>query len=58
VKLSEQNVQEYSALKKDFETSLTSWFKQNKVTTGPRQIGDASNNLEVIPSLGGGWVVP
>jgi len=58
VKLAEQDVQGYQALKKDFESSLTSWFKQNKVTTGPRQIGDVSNNLEVIPSLGGGWIVP
>lgn len=59
VKLSEQNVQEYSALKKDFETSLTSWFKQNRVTTGPRQIGDSNLVLETYGGgLGGGWVVP
>jgi hypothetical protein len=58
VKLAEQDIQGYQALKKDFEASLQGWFKQNKVTTGPRQLGDSSNNLEVIPSLGGGWVVP
>jgi hypothetical protein len=58
VKLAEQNISEYQALKKDFESSLTSWFKQNKVVVGPKQVGDVSNNLEVIPSLGGGWIVP
>lgn len=57
-KLAEQNIQEYNELKKDFEGSLTAWMKTTKITTGPRQIGDPSNNLEVIPSLGGGWVVP
>jgi hypothetical protein len=58
VKLAEQDVQGYQALKKDFETSLTSWFKQNMVTTGPKQIGDVGNQLEVTYNLGGGWVIP
>lgn len=58
VKLAEQNISEYQALKKDFSDSLTAWFKMNKVTTGPKQVGEVSNNLEVIPSLGGGWIVP
>lgn len=58
VKLAEQNISEYQALKKDFSDGLTAWFKTNKVSTGPKQIGEVSNNLEVIPSLGGGWIVP
>lgn len=58
VKLAEQNISEYASLKKDFSDSLTAWFKSNKVTTGPKQVGEVSNNLEVIPSLGGGWIVP
>lgn len=58
VKLAEQNIQEYSSLKKDFADTITAWMKSNRVTTGPRQLGDSSNSLEVIPSLGGGWVVP
>jgi hypothetical protein len=58
VRLAEQNTQEYSALKKDFVETLATYMMSNKITTGPKQLGDASNNLEVIPSLGGGWVVP
>lgn len=58
VKLAEQNTQEYMQLKKDFTDELTIRFKTNKVTTGPKQIGDTSSQLEVIPTLGGGWVIP
>jgi hypothetical protein len=58
VKLAEQNVQEYSTLKKDFEETMKAWWKTNKVTTGPRQVGEESTSLEVIPNLGGGWVIP
>lgn len=58
VKLAEQNVQGYSALKKDFEETMKAWYKTNKVTTGPRQVGEESTSLEVWPSLGGGWVIP
>jgi hypothetical protein len=58
VKLAEQNVQEYAALKKDFEETMKAWYKTNKVTTGPRQVGEDTNSLEVIPTFGGGWVVP
>ena len=57
VKLAEQNTQEYMQLKKDFTDELTVRFKTNKIVVGPRQIGDTSNQLEVIPTLGGGWVV-
>ena len=58
VRLAEQDTQQYSALKKDFIETLTAYMLSNKITTGPKQIGDSSNNLEVIPSLGGGWIVP
>jgi len=58
VKLAEQNAQEYSALKKDFEETMKAWWKTNKVTTGPRQVGEESTALEVVPNLGGGWVIP
>ena len=58
VKLAEQDMSGYAALKRDFSDTLTAWFKANRVTTGPKQIGDVSNNLEVLPSLGGGWIVP
>jgi hypothetical protein len=58
VKLAEQNVQEYSALKKDFEATLIAYAKTNKVSTGPRQIGDVTGGLEVLPNIAGGWVIP
>jgi hypothetical protein len=58
MKLAEQNTQEYTALKKEFEEELKSWFKSNNVVAGPRQIGDQTGGLEVFPSFGGGWVIP
>ncbi len=58
VKLAEQNTQEYKALKDDFAQMMSQWYRTNKVSTGPRQVGDVSNSLEVIPTLAGGWVVP
>jgi hypothetical protein len=58
VKAAEQNIQEYKALKDDFIQTMTQWYKTNKVTTGPRQVGEESTSLEVVPSLGGGWVIP
>lgn len=57
-KLSEQNLADWNTLYKQFVGDMTTWFKTNHVTTGPKQVGDVSNSLEVIPSLGGGWVVP
>jgi hypothetical protein len=58
VKLAEQDIQGYNALKGDFEKAMSQWFRTNRVTTGPKQVGETSNTLEVIPTLGGGWVVP
>ncbi len=58
VKLAEQNTQEYKALKDDFTQELQLRFSTKKITTGPKQLGDNSNQLEVLPSLGGGWVLP
>lgn len=57
-KLAEQNIQEYQALHAAAEKGFGDWYRTNRVTTGPRQIGDSSSQLEVIPALGGGWVVP
>lgn len=58
VRLSEQNTDEYLKLLKQYQDGLAAWLKTNKVTTGPKQIGESSGQLEVIPTLGGGWVVP
>jgi hypothetical protein len=58
MKLAEQNTADYEKLKGSYMKDLGDWFRSNKVTTGPRQVGENSGNLEVMPSLGGGWVIP
>ena len=58
MKLAEQDVGEYSKLTESFKKQLSDWYRTNKVTTGPRQVGDQTQGLEVLPSLGGGWVIP
>lgn len=58
MKLAEQNVPDYSKLNETFMKQLSDWYRQNKVTVGPRQIGDQTSGLETLPNLGGGWVVP
>lgn len=58
MKLAEQNVGDYSKLTESFNKNISDWFRSNKVTTGPRQVGDVSNGLEVVANLGGGWVIP
>jgi hypothetical protein len=57
-RLAEQETQQAQALLQEFDRSLTSWYRANKVTTGPRQVGQNTYGLEVIPTIGGGWVVP
>lgn len=58
MKLAEQNVGDYSKLTDSFKKQLSDWYRTNKVTTGPRQVGDVSQGLEVLENLGGGWVIP
>jgi hypothetical protein len=57
-KLAEQNVGDYSKLNESCKKQFGDLFRSNKVTTGPRQIGDQSQGLETLPNLGGGWVIP
>lgn len=57
-KLAEQDIQGYSGLKKDFTDMMGQWYRTNHVTVGPRQVGESTSALEVLPSLGGGWVIP
>lgn len=57
-KLAEQGVGDFDKLEQSFVKQIGDWFRTNKVSTGPRQVGDVTNSLEVIPSFGGGWVVP
>lgn len=57
-KLAEQNIQEWQALDKAFTDELSQWSRTNRIVVGPRQVGDQSAQLEVIPTLGGGWIVP
>jgi hypothetical protein len=57
-KLAEQGVGDFTKLEQDFVKSMNDWFKSNKVTTGPRQIGEQSDGLQTLPSFGGGWVLP
>jgi hypothetical protein len=58
MKLAEQNVGDYSKLTESCKKNFSDWLRQNKVVVGPRQIGDQASGLEVLPNLGGGWVVP
>ena len=58
MKLAEQNVGDYSKLNDSFKKQMSDWYRSNKVTVGPRQIGDQTSGLEVLPNLGGGWTVP
>jgi len=59
VKLAEQNVQEYRVLKDDFGQMMSQFWRTNKVTTGPRQVGQGINVLETYGgTIGGGVVVP
>jgi hypothetical protein len=58
MKLAEQNVGDYSKLNDSFKKQMSDWYRANKVTVGPRQIGDQTSGLETLPNLGGGWVIP
>ena len=58
MKLAEQNVGDYTKLNESFKKQMSDWYRSNKVTIGPRQIGDQTSGLEVLPNLGGGWVIP
>jgi hypothetical protein len=58
MKLAEQNVGDYSKLNESCKKNFSDWLRQNRVVVGPRQIGDQTSGLEVLPNLGGGWVVP
>ena len=58
MKLAEQNVGDYSKLNDSCIKKFSDWYRTNKVTTGPRQIGDQTMGLETLPNLGGGWVIP
>jgi len=58
MKLAEQNVGDYSKLNESFKKQMSDWYRANKVAVGPRQIGDQTSGLEVLPNLGGGWVIP
>jgi len=57
-KLAEQNVGDFSKLEDDLIKKLSDWQRANKVTTGPRQIGEQSDGIQTLPSFGGGWVLP
>jgi hypothetical protein len=57
-KMAEQNTGDYTKLEDDFIKKLSDWYRTNKVTTGPRQIGEQQNTLETLPNMGGGWVIP
>lgn len=58
MKLAEQNVGDYSKLNDSCKKNFSDWLRQNRVVVGPRQIGDQTSGLEVLPNLGGGWVIP
>ena len=58
MKLAEQNVGDFQTLDAHFEKRMASLNRSNRVSVGPRQVGDASNTLEVWPSFGGGMVIP
>jgi hypothetical protein len=58
MKLAEQNLGDYSKLEEGFIKQMSDWMRSNKVTVGPRQIGEQSSSLETLPSFGGGWIVP
>lgn len=57
-KLAEQGVGDFTKLEEDFMKNMRDWFNSNSVSTGPRQIGEQSNTMEVAPSFGGGWIIP
>lgn len=57
-KLAEQNVGDFSKLEESLVKSLSDWQRANKVTTGPRQVGEQTNSLEVMNNMGGGFVIP
>ena len=57
-KLAEQGVGDFEKLEQSFLKQIGDWWRSNKVVVGPRQIGDQSQGLEVLPNLGGGWVIP
>jgi hypothetical protein len=57
-KLAEQSVEDFTKLEQDLVKMFSDWNRTNKVTTGPRQVGEQTNSLEVLPSFGGGWVSP
>jgi hypothetical protein len=56
-KLAEQGVQEASSLEESFIKGMSDWYRTNKQYTR-LQVGEQTNTLEVMPSFGGGWVVP
>jgi hypothetical protein len=57
-RLAEQDTDQYAKLYAQYENGLKSWYKTNRVVVGPRQVGDSSASLEVLPNLGGGWIIP
>ena len=58
-KRAEQNMGDWQALYKMFKEEMGQWYRTNRITTGPKQVGEQSNTLEVIPgSTGISWVVP
>lgn len=57
-KLAEQGVGDFTKLEEDFMKNMRDWFNSNSVSTGPRQIGEQSDGLQVLENLGGGWVIP
>lgn len=57
-KLAEQSVGDFSKLEEDFIKNMDKWLKSTAVSTGPRQIGDVSEGLQVLENLGGGFVIP
>lgn len=57
-KLAEQSVQDFTSLDKKFQEEMAKLNTSNEVHVGPRQLGEPSNGLEVLPELGGGWVIP
>lgn len=58
-KLAEQNMGDYQALYKTFKEEMGQWYRTNRIAVGPKQVGENSNTLEVIPgSTGISWVVP
>lgn len=57
-KNAEQNTKEGMELIGQFTKMISDWWRTNRVITGPRQVGEQTNSLEVLPSFGGGWICP